>query len=856
VPSRADELYAQALRQISAYRRAEAERVLEQARTLVLRDGEAAHGVRRDRIELTLAGVRAELGTLSDGLRLLADVEARLPAGDPLAGVVELQTGLVLWRAGRVTQAAPHLDAADRLLPESGPAAVPGGIPDRFALHLNRGNIRLGSGQVDGARADYERAAEVAVEPILTVKALMNLAYVDYVRGDIPAALAGLDRSLAAGAESEPGVLGEIRLMRADALLAAGLVAEADAELTQAVTSFASLRMVQDQAEAEALRAQVALAEGRAADAVRLAGTARRRFERRGSTVWALVAELVELQARLAAARRVSGVAGRAAELAAALRAAGLRDDAAVAALVAARALLREGRVAEAARWAAAGSARHPGERLTTRLLGSTVRAGLAHAEGAPRRAEAQLRAGLRTLHRHQATYGSLDAQTAVVRHGRELVHAGLAGALADGRPARVLAWAEEGRALASRLPPVRPPEDPEAAGLLQELRLLRMRQRQAQLAGERDAAADARSEALEHLVRERSWHASGPGAVERPADLAELRAALVARGGDPDDGAGGSLVAHLVVDDAVHAVVVTPRASQLVSLGAATTVVSALRRVTADLDTLAVRGHPARMRELVSRSLTQGLTSLDDLLWRPLSGALADGPVVLVPAGGLVAVPWTMLPGLRDRPVTVARSATAWCRAAPREARAVRAAAGAETGPVVVAAGPDLDRAHEEVTAVAGLWPGAATLEGDAARGTDVVAAAAGAAVVHLAAHGHHEPANPLFSALRLADGPLFGYDIARLAAPPRHVVLSACDLGRAVSRPGDEVLGMTAALLHAGTSAVVASVTRVNDDVACEVVVDYHRRLRGGLAPASALAGALAGRDDAPFLCFGAGW
>ena len=846
MPGRADELYAQALRQISAYRRAEAERALERAHALVLRDGEAAHGVRRERIEVSLAGVRAELGTLAAGLALLAEVEARLPDGDPLAGVAELQHGLVLWRAGRVAEAAPHLDAADRLLADD--------APERYALHLNRGNIRLGSGQADGARADYERAAAVAGRPMRVVKALMNLAYVDYVRGDIPVALAGLDRSLAAGAESEPGVVGEIRLMRADALLAAGLVTEADAELTQAVTSFASLRMVQDQAEAEALRAQVALAEGRARDAVRLVGTARRRFERRGSTVWAQVAELVELQARLAASRRVAGVAARAAELAAGLRAAGLRDDAAVAAFVAARALLREGRVAEAARWVATGSVRHPGERLTTLLLGSTARAGLATAEHAPRRADAQLRAGLRNLHRHQATYGSLDAQTAVVRHGRELVHAGLAGALADGRPARVLAWAEEGRALASRLPPVRPPEDPEAAALLQELRLLRMRQRQAQLAGERDAAADARSEALEHLVRRRSWHAAGPGAVERPADLAEVRAALVARGGDPDDGAGGSLVAHLVVDDAVHAVVVTPRASHLVSLGAAAPVVSALRRVTADLDTLAVRGHPARMRELVSRSLAQGLSSLDELLWRPLARMLADGPVVLVPAGALAAVPWTTLPGLRDRPVTVARSATSWCRAMPGGARAVPGEAG--TGPVVVAAGPDLDRAHEEVTAVADLWPGAATLEGDAARGSDVVAAAAGAAVVHVAAHGHHEPANPLFSALRLADGPLFGYDLTSLAAPPRHVVLSACDLGRAVPRPGDEVLGMTAALLHAGTSAVVSSVTQVNDDVACEVVVDYHRRLRGGLAPSSALAGALAGRDDAPFLCFGAGW
>jgi tetratricopeptide (TPR) repeat protein len=848
VPGRADELYAQALRQISAYRRAEAERALERAHALVLRDGEAAHGVRRERIEVSLAGVRAELGTLSAGLALLAEVEARLPDGDPLAGVAELQHGLVLWRAGRVAEAAPHLDAADRLLADD--------APERYALHLNRGNIRLGSGQADGARADYERAAAVAGRPMRVVKALMNLAYVDYVRGDIPAALAGLDRSLAAGAESEPGVVGEIRLMRADALLAAGLVTEADAELTQAVASFASLRMVQDQAEAEALRAQVALAEGRARDAVRLAGTARRRFERRGSTVWAQVAELVELQARLAASRRVAGVAARAAELAAGLRAAGLRDDAAVAAFVAARALLREGRVAEAARWVATGSVRHPGERLTTLLLGSSARAGLATAEHAPRRADAQLRSGLRNLHRHQATYGSLDVQTAVVRHGRELVHAGLAGALADGRPARVLAWAEEGRALASRLPPVRPPEDPEAAALLQELRLLRMRQRQAQLAGERDAAADARSEALEHLVRRRSWHASGPGAVERPADLAEVRAALVARGGDPDDGAGGSLVAHLVVDDAVHAVVVTPRASHLVSLGAAAPVVSALRRVTADLDTLAVRGHPARMRELVARSLTQGLSSLDELLWRPLAGMLADGPVVLVPAGGLVAVPWTTLPGLRDRPVTVARSATSWCRAMSGGARAVPAgdrrryrARRRRRGP---GPGPGARGGHRRRGPVAGCRDARGRRRpGDRRRGRR-------GGGRRRARRGARAPRAREPAVLRAAAGRrpavrLRPDEPGRAAAARRAVRVRPRPGGAAA---GDEVLGMTAALLHAGTSAVVASVTQVNDDVACEVVVDYHRRLRGGLAPSSALAGALAGRDDAPFLCFGAGW
>jgi CHAT domain-containing protein len=86
--------------------------------------------------------------------------------------------------------------------------------------------------------------------------------------------------------------------------------------------------------------------------------------------------------------------------------------------------------------------------------------------------------------------------------------------------------------------------------------------------------------------------------------------------------------------------------------------------------------------------------------------------------------------------------------------------------------------------------------------------------------------------------------------------VVLSACDLGLAVPRPGDETLGMTAALLHAGAGVVVAGVARVNDDAACEAVLAHHRGLRAGLAPAAALAGAISDRDDTPFVCFGSGW
>jgi hypothetical protein len=422
-----------------------------------------------------------------------------------------------------------------------------------------------------------------------------------------------------------------------------------------------------------------------------------------------------------------------------------------------------------------------------------------------------------------------------------------------DGRPGRVFAWAERGRALASRLPPVRPPADPAAAAILQELRLVRLQSREAELSGRAVPALLARRRELEGQVRQRSWYAPGPGEVQQPARLRAVRSALAVGAG----GAPGALVAHVVCGQVLHALVVTPRTARVVPLGARADVAEAIRRVRADLDVLALHGYPPALRVAATRSLRRGLARLDDLLWRPIggpgTGPPGDGAVVLVPAGSLVGVPWPLLPGLAGRPVSVARSATAWLRSR----RHLRAAARRPAGRVVLAAGPDLPRARQEVDAVAGVWPGAVRLTGPAATGAAVLAAANSADVLHVAAHGAHEPESPLFSAVRLADGPVFGYELAGRLGSDAHVVLSCCDLGIAAVRPGEEVLGMTAALLHAGAVSVVASVARVADDVAADTLVEYHRGLQAGRWPAAALAAAMPGPErGAGFVCFGAGW
>jgi hypothetical protein len=260
----------------------------------------------------------------------------------------------------------------------------------------------------------------------------------------------------------------------------------------------------------------------------------------------------------------------------------------------------------------------------------------------------------------------------------------------------------------------------------------------------------------------------------------------------------------------------------------------------------------PAALRGSAAASLASAVAVLDDRLLRPMR-IPPGAPVVLVPTGALATLPWGLLPSLRGRPVSVAPSVGSWHRA---RTGAGRPAPRPEAG-VVAVAGPGLRRADDEIAEVASAWPGCVTLRGPNATGAAVLSALDGARLVHFAAHGRHEPDSPLFSSLGLADGPLVGYDLDGVVTPPTQVVLSACELGLATIRAGDEALGLTRALLHSGTSTVIAGVARVSDDVAADVMAAYHRRLASGAGPAEALADALPAAPDrpAPFVCFGAG-
>ena len=119
------------------------------------------------------------------------------------------------------------------------------------------------------------------------------------------------------------------------------------------------------------------------------------------------------------------------------------------------------------------------------------------------------------------------------------------------------------------------------------------------------------------------------------------------------------------------------------------------------------------------------------------------------------------------------------------------------------------------------------------------------------------HPGENPLFAAVELADGPWFGYDIDRLASVPSTVVLSACELGRASVRSGEESVGMTAAWLHAGARTVVSAPVVHRRRPRLRGVRPLARAARGRRTPADALAVVSTEVDDLlPLVCAGAGW
>ncbi|HEY0641144.1 MAG TPA: CHAT domain-containing protein, partial [Pseudonocardiaceae bacterium] len=339
-----------------------------------------------------------------------------------------------------------------------------------------------------------------------------------------------------------------------------------------------------------------------------------------------------------------------------------------------------------------------------------------------------------------------------------------------------------------------------------------------------------------EQVVRRRALAVGVKETARRePLDFAALRSAL----------GGTALLSLLRHGDELRAVSVVDGRSQLHVLGPAEPLYAELESLRFGLHRLA-RGASPRVEQAMHSAVHASAATLDKALLGPVLPVVGDRPLVVVPTGPLHALPWAALPSCHGRPVTVAPSVLSWLRA-------VRAAESHRGSGTVWVAGPGLDHAEPEVAALHGLDGGRLLIGAEST--VDAVLAAFGqAAVAHVAAHGRFRSDQPLFSEIELADGPLYVHDLDRLRRGPRLLVLSACEAGLSGVRPGDELMGLTAALLARGTATLVASVVPVPDEPTARVMTALHAGLRRGLGPAAALAAAQADEAHLGFVAFGA--
>lgn len=692
-----------------------------------------------------------------------------------------------------------------------------------------RATVHLALGAVDRADADFaagEALWDTTGQAHEKADIVESRGLAAFQQGDVPAALRLLD-----DAEEQYAKLGTPSFMlyirRCEVLMAAGLAPEALAEADTAIklldgiggqsTRKAELLLVA--ARAARLAGDPHTAIARAVPAVRLFAGQRRPW-------WETHARLVLIEARLAAGRGSGRLVADAAAVAERLAAFGA-PAAPEASLLAGRIALGLGWNEDAERHlAVAARSRRSGPPLA-RMTGWAAQALRARAAGSGRGVLEACRRGLDVLDDHRMTLGASELRARATAQGAELAALAQQASLDSRAPRRLLVWSERWRATALSAPPTRPPADPALLGHLTAFRDIAARAEEARGDGRPIPALEREQRRLEREIRSRTLHMRGgaTGAGDR-FDVGRLLERL----GET------RLVELAVLDGRVQVLLCGEGRVRRFAAGRLADAETEAEHVQAGLRRLAHPGAEARL-PLVEEMGRR----LEEILLGPAAAQLGSGPVVVVPPGRLHRVPWALLPSLRERVLSVSPSASSWLRAR-------------ETGPPplgrhVLVRGPGLATGGAEVPELADRYGRPTLLEHDDARVPRVLEEIDGATLAHIAAHGTFRADSPLFSSLRMADGPLIVHDFERLARSPYRIILSSCDTARFASVGADELLGLVTALLPLGTAGVVASSAPVNDHAVVPLMLALHKGLSVGLSLAEALRDARAALPgDAP--------
>jgi Tfp pilus assembly protein PilF len=774
--------------------------------------------------ETGLAASYQYLGEHTAALRLARRAVRRAPDH----ARVRLALGVILERFGRVNEALAVYDQTERL------AEQDHDLDTLVRAWCNRGVLLIYQADFAGAHADLRRARDLAQssgQEHLHGAILANLAYLDAQRGALVEALAQMEATGPKLRRVGDFRFGVHELDRCEVLMLAGLSGDAMLAGAEAVSAFERAGAVVEAAEARMAVVHAALAVGDTERAYAAAVSAKRVLARRRSGAWSALAQQAMVLVVASSGTRSVALARDAARVAEQLQAAGWSSSAASARILAARIELSLGRRAQAE--AQLRLVREtPRSPVALRIQARCATALLRREAGDRRGARAALRSGWALLERHRATLGATELRAGASAHVAELVAIGLEMAIEDRRPREVLLWAERGRVGALTPRATAPPEDPELAALLGELRVVAAEADATAKRGENNRALLRRQAQVEERVRSRARLLPPEEAGGEPPTVAA--ADLLAALGDR------ALVQYVVSGGDLWAVIAAGGRSTLRRICTEAQISDEVDGLRVALRRLAFGSPVPQLQQAARNGALYARDRLAELLFDPIADLLGERPRVIVPMGVLHAVPWSALANPSVEQV-VAPSASLWARAA----RGASSPSSAARGRTILVAGPRLVEADAEIAAIRALRPGAEEFGGTDATVDAVREAMAGASLAHLACHGTFRADNPLFSSLELHDGALSVFELERLGRSPQQIVLSACDAGLSAVHPGDELLGLAAALLRLGTTGLVASVLPVPDAATRRLMEALHAELAAGATLAQALAAASATLD-----------
>ncbi|WP_165956865.1 CHAT domain-containing protein [Kribbella antibiotica] len=802
-----------------AYRQlGEVDTAIRELRTALRLAEESGLPEREADVLATLGATLGRAGKSREGLTHL-DRAVELSKG-ALAGRVLLRRADVLLVLGRYQEALEDLRLAISRLRKSGDQLW------EARCRNYRGVIQIALGGTRQASDDFEQAGRLYAalgQDFEYAETRQNRGWVAFVRGDLPAALQFLEEA-AQGYEGVGVVWPDLTIDRCAVLMAAGLTAEALTEADEAIGRMeTSGAPAPKRAEVLFTAASAALAAGDPAAAQERAERARRLFSAQRRSWWSVRASMLQLEARFRSGERGPQLLRQVVRTAARLDEFGT-SEAAAAHLLAGRLALAEGRQRTADRQlelAGRLSKNVPPPVRSAAWLGRALRA---EARGEVKRMLTACGRGLETLDEYRLMMGATELRARATGHGAELADLALREALRHDDVRGLLTWAERWRATALTVPSVRPPDDEQ---LIRDLAQLRDVVGRLESTPEsiRPASLERDRRRLEAAVRERALRAQGnnSGDPESGFEIAELQAEL----GDT------ALVELIAVGGTLHAVVAAGGELTRYEVGPLAAAAIEVERSRFRLRWL------AHGRSRTGPSLEVLGARLGDAILGPVQKVLGDRAVVMVPPASLQAVPWALIPALADRPVNVVPSAAMWLRA-----RRLRPPSDRR---VVLVLGPGLTAGRAEINRLTEQYPDAVVLRDGTATAERVLKELDGAWIAHIAAHGTFRADSPLFSSLRLDDGPLTVYDFERLRRAPYRLVLSSCDSGLAKPVGADELLGLTSSLVPLGAAGILASVVPVNDPATVPLMTALHDHLQAGrtLAEAFALARTAVGTD-----------